>query len=151
METLGYVVAWSQLRSSGRKGSANADALINFAQDNQWHKEVLEYAQNYSQKVNNEYILFILFQAHDMPLSELLPTINQLSHQDKLRLIHFLLLAVAREEGCSLEPVEDIDSESVLLSQLASTEAVVWSPQADREAVQALSDLLVATQEVANA
>lgn len=41
-----------------------------------------------------------------MPLSELLPTVNQLSHQDKLRLIHFLLLAVAKEEGCSLETAE---------------------------------------------
>ncbi|WP_414528368.1 hypothetical protein [Nodularia chucula] len=38
-----------------------------------------------------------------MTLSQILPTVNQLSHQDKLRLIHFLLLAVAKEEGCSLE------------------------------------------------
>jgi hypothetical protein len=86
-----------------------------------------------------------------MPLSELLPAVSQLSHQDKLRLIHFLLLAVAKEEGYSLEPFEDSDSQNVLLNQLASTEAVVWSPHADREAVQALSDLLVAAQEAANA
>ncbi len=80
-----------------------------------------------------------------MPLSELLPTVNQLSHQDKLRLIHFLLLAVAREEGCSLEPaVEDSDLENALLTQLVYTEAVVWSPQADHAAVQALSNLLAA-------
>jgi len=51
MKTLGNVVAWSHLRSSGRQGSANADALIDFAQDNGWHKEVLDYAQNYSQTV----------------------------------------------------------------------------------------------------
>ena len=86
-----------------------------------------------------------------MPLSELLPALSQLSHQDKLRLIHFLLLAVAREEGCSLEPDEDINSENVLLNQLASTEAVIWSPHAERDAVQALSDILVAAQETANA
>lgn len=84
-----------------------------------------------------------------MSLSELLPKVSKLSHQDKLRLIHFLLLAVAKEEGCSLE-AEDSDSENVLLNQLASTEAVIWSPQADHEAVQALSDLLVAAQEAAN-
>jgi hypothetical protein len=42
-----------------------------------------------------------------MPLSELLPTVDLLSHQDKLRLIHFLLLAVAKEEGCNLQPIED--------------------------------------------
>lgn len=86
-----------------------------------------------------------------MSLSELLPTVSQLSHQDKLRLIHFLLLAVAREEGCSLEPDENHNSENALLEQLASTEAVVWSPYADRAAVQALSDLLIAAQGSANA
>ena len=86
-----------------------------------------------------------------MPLSELLPTVDQLSHQDKLRLIHFLLLAVAKEHECSLEPAEDTNSENVLLNQLASTSAVVWSPQADRESVQALSELLLAAQESAHA
>lgn len=86
-----------------------------------------------------------------MPLSELLPTVDQLSHQDKLRLIHFLLLAVAKEEGCNLEPLDETTSENALLSQLASVEAVVWSPQADSAAVQALSDLLVAAKETSNA
>lgn len=86
-----------------------------------------------------------------MSLSELLPTIHQLSHQDKIRLIHVLLLAVAKEEGCNLEPTEESDSEKMLLHQLASTEAVVWSPQADNEAVQALSDLLTTTKEASNA
>jgi len=81
-----------------------------------------------------------------MPLSQLLPTVDRLSHQDKLRLIHFLLLAVAREEGCSLETSEHSDLENVLLNQLASTEAVVWSPQTDHQAVQALSNLLIAAQ-----
>jgi uncharacterized protein (DUF2252 family) len=51
IKTVGKVVAWSQLRSSGRQGSANADALIDFAQDTQWHQTVLDYAQNYSQTV----------------------------------------------------------------------------------------------------
>lgn len=89
-----------------------------------------------------------------MPLSELLAIVERLSHQDKLRLIHLLLLAVAKEEGCSLEPLEPTEettSENVLLNQLASVEAVVWSPQTDRAAVQALSDLLVAAKEASNA
>jgi len=81
-----------------------------------------------------------------MPLIELLPTVSQLTHQDKLRLIHFLLLAVAREEGCSLETTHDKHHENTLMKQLAITEAVVWSPQADHQAVQALSELLVAAQ-----
>ena len=86
-----------------------------------------------------------------MPLSELLPTVERLSHQDKLRLIHFLLLAVAKEEGCSLEPPGEDDPANELLQKLASTEAVVWSPQADSVAVQALSDLLDAAKAESNA
>lgn len=100
-----------------------------------------------------------------MPLSELLPAVDQLSHQDKLRLIHFLLLAVAKEEGCELESVistsqkegDELDlavdptSENLLLKQLASTEAVVWSPYEAHEAAQKLSDLLVATRQEGNA
>jgi hypothetical protein len=93
----------------------------------------------------------VLSEVSNMSLSELLPTVNQLSHQDKLRLIHFLLLAVAEEEGCNLEPTREPDPTNMLLQQLASTEAVVWSPQADRASVQALSDLLVAAKEASNA
>jgi hypothetical protein len=87
----------------------------------------------------------------NMPLTELLPTVSQLTHQDKLRLIHFLLLAVAREEGCSLDIGDNEHYENTLMKQLAMTEAIVWSPQADHQAVQALSDLLVASQGIANA
>jgi len=53
-----------------------------------------------------------------MPLTELLPAVSQLTHQDKLRLIHFLLLAVAKEEGCELQPTETQAQENALLSQL---------------------------------
>lgn len=56
-----------------------------------------------------------------MPLSELLSAVNQLSHQDKLRLIHFLLLAVAKEEGFELEPANHQTQEG-LLNQLWSDE-----------------------------
>lgn len=85
-----------------------------------------------------------------MPLREILPTIAQLSHQDKLRLLHILLLAVAKEEGCNLE-IDDEAAKTNLLNQLASTEAVVWSPQADPTSIQALSDLLAVAQAQANA
>jgi hypothetical protein len=82
-----------------------------------------------------------------MTLTQLLPTVNQLSHQDKLRLIHFLLLAVAKEEGCSLEAIDS----STLLEQLSATDAVVWSPQTDNQSIQALADLLATAQEQTNA
>jgi hypothetical protein len=86
-----------------------------------------------------------------MPLSELLPAVSQLSHQDKLRLIHFLLLAVAKEEGCELEATDSQPQEGVLLKQLASTEAVVWSPYEADEAAQTLSELLVAAKQEGDA
>jgi hypothetical protein len=86
-----------------------------------------------------------------MPLAELLPTVSQLSHQDKLRLIHFLLLAVAKEEGCELEATDFQTQEGMLLKQLASTEAVVWSPYEAHEAAQTLSDLLVVARQEGNA
>lgn len=60
-----------------------------------------------------------------MPLNGLLLTVAQLSHQDKLRLIHFLLLTVAKEEGYELETPNSQTQEDVLLKQLETTEAVV--------------------------
>jgi hypothetical protein len=62
-----------------------------------------------------------------MPLNELLPVVSQLSHQDKLRLIHFLLLAVAKEEGCNLESPEYISQEKLLLEQLAPTDNALFT------------------------
>lgn len=50
-----------------------------------------------------------------MPLTELFPVVSQLSHPDKLRLIHFLLLAVAKEEGYELQPTETQAQENLLL------------------------------------
>lgn len=61
----------------------------------------------------------------NMSLSELLPTVEKLSYQDKLRLIHFLLLGIVKEEGCSLEPSEASNSEHEILQQLTSTGVVV--------------------------
>jgi len=83
-----------------------------------------------------------------MTLNQLLPTVDRLSHQDKLRLIHFLLLAVAREEGCNLETTV---AETSLFDRLAATDAVVWSPQTDEQGIQALSNLLATAQEQADA
>ena len=56
------------------------------------------------------------------------------------------MLAVAKEEGCNLETAINEHHENTLMKQLNVTDAVAWLPQADREAVQALSQLLVAAQ-----
>lgn len=82
-----------------------------------------------------------------MSFPELLPVVSQLSHQDKLRLIHFLLLAVAKEEGYELQTAETKSQEDLLLKELESTEAVVWSPYEAHGAAQVLSDLLVEAQQ----
>ncbi len=82
-----------------------------------------------------------------MFIHELLPVVSHLSHQDKLRLIHFLLLEVAKEEGCNLESTNNQEQENLLLQQLASTEAVVWFPYEAYEAAQTLSDMLNAAKE----
>ncbi len=78
-----------------------------------------------------------------MSLSELFPVVSQLSRQDKLRLIHFLLLAVAEEENCQLEINEKETQQEKLLEQLKSTDAAVWSPYDAPDASQTLSKLLM--------
>jgi uncharacterized protein (DUF2252 family) len=55
MISLGQVVAWSLLRSSGRAGSANADELIKFASHGKWRKKAIAYAQDYSNQVKQEW------------------------------------------------------------------------------------------------
>lgn len=82
-----------------------------------------------------------------MSLTELLPVVSQLSHQDKLQLIHFLLLAVAKEEGYELQTPKAQSQENVLLEQLKGVEAVVWSPYDAHEAAQTLSDLVATTRQ----
>ena len=55
---MGNVVAWGQLRSGGRQGSAIADDLITFAQDSSWHQPLLAYARAYSHQVKSDYRSF---------------------------------------------------------------------------------------------
>jgi hypothetical protein len=43
---------------------------------------------------------------------------------------------------------ENSDPEKALLDKLASTDAVVWSPQVDNESYRALSDLLATKKKV---
>ena len=45
MTSMGEVVAWAELRSAGRQGSANADALIEFASGTKWKAEIIACAR----------------------------------------------------------------------------------------------------------
>jgi uncharacterized protein (DUF2252 family) len=55
MRSLGQIVAWSHLRTSGRQGSAIADQLIDFASKTKWKTELMEYAKVYSQQVHQDW------------------------------------------------------------------------------------------------
>ncbi len=58
METIGRVVGWAQLRSSGRQGSATADELIVFASERDWPSAILRYAQGYAHQVTKDWKAF---------------------------------------------------------------------------------------------
>lgn len=44
--TMGNILAWDQLRASGRNGAANADALIDFAKQEDWAPELMHAASD---------------------------------------------------------------------------------------------------------
>ncbi len=55
MALMGRVVAWGELRSSGYRGAATADQLIDFAESQGWQKQVMEYAHHYSDRVRQDW------------------------------------------------------------------------------------------------
>ncbi len=58
IDSMGMLTASAQLRSAGRKGSANADTLIAFGQDEKVQQEILDYALAYSTTVKKDYAAF---------------------------------------------------------------------------------------------
>ena len=55
---MGRILAWDQLRASGRSGAANADELIAFAQPNDWMKEILDVATKMTLTTQQQWNLF---------------------------------------------------------------------------------------------
>jgi uncharacterized protein (DUF2252 family) len=53
--TAGEVLAWAQLRSSGRQGSAIADELIEFGRADWWQQELVAYSRFYASRVESDY------------------------------------------------------------------------------------------------
>ncbi len=47
-----------------------------------------------------------------------------------------------KQDAIATRLIAELKEENDLLNQLISTEAVVWSPQATSDSIQALSDLL---------
>jgi len=59
IDDMAILTASSQLRSSGRQGSAIADELIAFGQNDQWQEAVLQYAIEHSLQVKKYYLQFL--------------------------------------------------------------------------------------------
>ena len=54
MRSMGQLVAWAQLRSAGRDGSAIADELINFGQRKNWKQQLLGASQDCAVQVRKD-------------------------------------------------------------------------------------------------
>jgi len=59
IEDMAVLTASAQIRSSGRKGSAIADDLQAFGNDDQWQKKVIDYSLQYSKRMNDYYAEFL--------------------------------------------------------------------------------------------
>jgi len=55
MKAMGEILAWGQLRSSGRDGSAIADELIAYGKDIKWKKPLLAVAEHCSEQVEKDW------------------------------------------------------------------------------------------------
>ena len=59
IDDMAMLTASSQLRSSGRQGSATADDLIAFGQNELWQEILLNYTIEYAHHVKKDYLLFL--------------------------------------------------------------------------------------------
>jgi uncharacterized protein (DUF2252 family) len=55
MSTMGELVGWSHLRSGGRGGAATTDQWIEFAADRRWVPAALQWARDYSRRVETDW------------------------------------------------------------------------------------------------
>lgn len=69
MTVMGNIVAWAQLRSAGRQGSAIADELIAFGQSKKWKKQLLDAAQSCAVQVRKDWQTYS--KAYDAGVFEL--------------------------------------------------------------------------------
>lgn len=58
VQVMGQCVAWAQLRSSGRQGSAIADALIDFANRKKWGYQLLELSHVLADQCKNDWQIY---------------------------------------------------------------------------------------------
>lgn len=63
MKAMGELVAWGQLRSGGRDGSAVIDELIDFADQSKWRRDLLDAAEHCAELVDKDWATYA--QAYD--------------------------------------------------------------------------------------
>lgn len=59
LRTVAECLAWDQLRSSGREGSATADELIAFGRDRSWQRPLIELSAALAEQVERDYEAFL--------------------------------------------------------------------------------------------
>jgi uncharacterized protein (DUF2252 family) len=59
LKSMARIVAWAQLRSSGRGGSATADELIAFAATRGWQQGLIDYARRYQRTADADWHRFV--------------------------------------------------------------------------------------------
>lgn len=59
IDQMAMLTASSQIRSSGRQGSAITDELIEFGKSNKWQEQIMNYCIHYASKVKSDYMLFL--------------------------------------------------------------------------------------------
>ena len=57
-QDLGFLVAWAELRSSGRDGSATVDELIEFSQRQRYRRLIVDHARWYAQTAQSDWKVF---------------------------------------------------------------------------------------------
>ena len=68
MTTLGEIVAWAELRSAGRQGSASADELIDFGGRKKWRSKMVALARACQKQVDRDWREFCAaFDDHAFP------------------------------------------------------------------------------------
>ena len=55
LQTMGKLVAWGQLRSSGRDNSDISDVLIDFGQQQKWKKQLIDIAEHCSEQTKTDW------------------------------------------------------------------------------------------------
>jgi uncharacterized protein (DUF2252 family) len=66
MTTMGEAVAWAQLRSASRQGSAGADDMMAFAHTRGWRRELLKYARQYAKRSSRDWRRFSAASQKDL-------------------------------------------------------------------------------------